>query len=199
MVSGLELYIPISVWGITYYFYLSCTVDSPPLKKPKVESSSPKPTHSNTPNSNTSSSSTTSNPCFSSNGHTNIDTSLSSINNSLPPPSSSLTTPSSSLSQQQKSQVPQSHPSSHGGIMPNNISNHITQQVPINSTSANIKSTSDSRGNMLPNHQTIMTQLNTGPVQNSSGFNAPTNIVQPLQTDTQQQPQNNNDVSFKDT
>lgn len=168
---------------------LPFTVDSPPLKKPKVEpSASPsKNPRSDTP---TSYSNAPSNPCHSSNGLTNMNSDTPhSVNNntsSLPPPPS--LPPSSSLAQ--KSQVPsQSH-----NIMQNSISNHIMPQVS-NSSTANASKSVGSRG-AVNNHQ-AMSHYHMAPIPNSSGL-VPNSLEQSLHIDRQHQSQhNNNDVSIQ--
>lgn len=159
-------------------------VDSPPLKKPKMEPSTspPKNPRSDTP---TSHSNTTSNPCYSSNGlpNTSSDT-PPSVNSNLPPPSS--LPPSSALAQ--KSQV-----SSQGhSIMQNSISNHIAPQVSISST-ASVNKSANSRGT-VSNHRQVI-HYNAGPVPNSSGL-VSNSMGQLLQTDGQQQPQHSNNDSL---
>ena len=167
---------------------LPFTVDSPPLKKPKVE---PSASPSKNPRSDTPTSypNAPSNPCHSSNGLTNMNSDTPhSVNNntsSLPPPPS--LPPSSSLAQ--KSQVPsQSH-----NIMQNSISNHIMPQVSNSSTANASKS---SRGT-VNNHQ-AMSHYHMASIPNSSGL-VPNSLEQSLHMDRQQQSQhsNNNDVSVQ--
>ncbi|CAI8038488.1 Zinc finger MIZ domain-containing protein 2 [Geodia barretti] len=191
-------------------------VDSPPLKKPKVEPSASPATNPHSDmqlqqQSASNSSSSSSTPCHSSHllPNNNAGEPTTVTNNvggsggvSLPPPPS--LTPTSSLPHH-KPQVPPHLPTPHHG----SISNHLPQQVPPNdittsaapaatsSTSLSNKNIISSRGSTVVNHhQPAVAHYRTGHVPNSNSFVSGAMGQQPVQTDGHQQPQHNNQNLF---
>ena len=173
-------------------------VDSPPVKKPKVEPSrSPaKNPELHQPNpSNPSNPPSTHNTCYSSHPHINNNSST----NSRPP---SLTPSSNLTAQQQQQQQVKSQ------VTPNTLHNSLPQK-----NAGSIQQVSDSlvtntaathplpnkdiigSSGRVTNHQVV--QYGTGTVSDSTGFVGAGMAQQSMQTDGQQQQSHhsNNDVS----